>query len=66
MNIIYVIVYSYDNKSIADNIFFSSYEEAYQWKKEQIANGQCGNPITSYHFKALIPSSITIELTEGK
>ena len=59
--VIYVIVFSYDNKSLADNIFFPSYEEAYEWKKEQIANGQCGNPITAYHFKALIPSIITIE-----
>jgi hypothetical protein len=66
MNTIYVIVYSYDYKSIADNIYFPSYEEAYEWKKEQIANGECGNPISLYHFKALIPSSITIELAESK
>jgi hypothetical protein len=66
MNTIYVIVYSYDYKSIADNIYFSSYEEAYEWKKEQIANGECFNPISSYSFKALIPSSIKIELAEAK
>ena len=66
MNTIYVIVYSYDYKSIADNIYFSSYEEAYEWKTEQIANGECNNPISLYSFKALIPSSITIELAEAK
>jgi hypothetical protein len=60
-NTVYVITFSYDNKSISDNIFFSSYEEAYEWKKEQIANGNCGNPITAYHIKALIPYTITIE-----
>lgn len=65
MNNIYVITYSYDYKSIADDIYFSSYEEAYNWKKEQIANGNCGNPITSYHFRALIPSYIEIELAQS-
>ena len=58
---VYVITFSYDNKSIADNIFFPSYEEAYKWKKEQIDNGQCGNPISSYSFKALTPSTITVK-----
>ena len=53
MKTIWVIVYSYDSKSIADNIFFSSYEEAYQWKKDKITNGECGNPISSYCFVSL-------------
>jgi len=53
MNEVWVIVYSYDYKSIADNMFFSTYEEAYQWKKDRIAKGDCGNPITAYDFKCL-------------
>jgi len=66
MNNVYVIVYSYDYKSIADDIYFLSYEEAYEWKKKQIDNGKCGNPITSYSVKSLIPSSIKIELADAK
>lgn len=56
---IYVIVYSYDNKSIADDMYFSSYEEAYEWKKKQIDDGDCYNPISSYHFKSLTAFSPT-------
>jgi hypothetical protein len=66
MDKVYVIVYSHDYKSIADDIFFTSWDEAYDWKQEQIANGNCRNPITAYSVKALIPSYIKIELTDAK
>lgn len=61
MKTIWVITFSYDNKSIADNIFFSSYQEAYDWKKDKIAKGECGNPITAYHFKSLSNNQSTQE-----
>ena len=61
MQTIWVIVFSYNNKSIADNIFFSSYEEAYEWKKERIANGECGNPMSSYSFVSLSNNKSTQE-----
>jgi hypothetical protein len=53
MKYVYVLVYSYDYKSIADPIFFTTAEEAIQWKKDMIDKGQCGNPITAYDVKRL-------------
>lgn len=53
MKYVYVLVYSHDYQSIANPIFFNSEKEAINWKKEQIANGDCGNPITAYDVKRL-------------
>lgn len=53
MKYVYVLVYSYDRKTIADAIFFNSPEEAINWKKQQIADNLCGNPITAYEVKTL-------------
>jgi hypothetical protein len=48
MKSIYVLVYSYDNKSISNFVFFASREEAIEWKKKQIADGECGNTLDKY------------------
>ena len=53
MKHVYVLVYSYDNKTIADPIFFNTAQEAINWKKDKIANHECGNPITAYDVKRL-------------
>jgi len=50
---VYVIVYSHDKNSIANPIFFNSEKEAIDWKKDKIANDECGNPITAYDVKRL-------------
>jgi hypothetical protein len=52
-NHLYVLVYSYDNKSISDSIFFNSSEEAIDWKNQQIKLGLCYNPISAYSVKRL-------------
>lgn len=53
MKYIYVLVYSYDGKTIADPIFFETAEDAINWKKKKIANNECGNPISAYDVKRL-------------
>jgi len=53
MKHVYVLVYSYDNKTISDFMFFQSAQDAINWKKDMIANNECGNPITAYSVKCL-------------
>jgi hypothetical protein len=52
-HLVYVIVFSYDNKTIADSEFFTSYESAWEHKKAKISNNECLNPITAYSVKTL-------------
>jgi hypothetical protein len=44
---IYVIIFQHSGQ-IADNMFFSSEEEAWEYKKTMIAEGHCRNPISRY------------------
>jgi hypothetical protein len=53
MKTVFVIVYAHNENSIANKLFFSSREEAWSWKKEQIANKECGNPIEAYEVICL-------------
>jgi hypothetical protein len=45
---VYVLVYSYDNKTISNYNFFNSEKEAMDWKRKQIKDKECYNPISSY------------------
>ena len=44
----YVLVFKNTNGRISDYYTFSTYERAWNWKKNQIANGNCGNSIEIY------------------
>lgn len=54
MNPVYIIVFK-SNNSIACNQFFSSTKEAMDYKKQQIANGECLNSIDKYDVVVLSP-----------
>lgn len=54
MTAVYVLVYAHgDERSISNMVFFSSEEEAWNWKKDQIAKGNCGNTIKEYCVRRL-------------
>ena len=61
MKYVYVLVYSYDNKTISDFMFFQSAQDAINWKKDMIANNECGNPISAYGVKRLDQHSTFIQ-----
>ena len=50
MEQVYVLVYAYndDTDTLSDFVFFSSEEEAWDWKKREITTGNCGNQINDY------------------
>jgi hypothetical protein len=52
---IYVIIFKHNNQ-LADNFFFSSFEEAWEFKKTRIAEGYCLNPISMYDVTCLSPA----------
>ena len=54
MNNVYIIVFSHNN-AIACNSFFNSFEEARDYKLQQIASGECLNSIDKYEFIVLCP-----------
>ncbi len=53
MKYVYILVYAYDFKTVSDFIFFNSPEEAIDWKKKQIEEGICANPISHYNVRGL-------------
>ena len=53
---VYIIVFKdiYSGaKRIADTMYFSTYEKAWEWKRDQIHIGNCGNPIDMYDVISL-------------
>lgn len=54
MENVYIIVFSHNN-AIACNQYFTSFEEAKNYKLQQIASGECLNSIDKYEFVVLSP-----------